>query len=207
MEKVPPATQVKLGVSQVLFRFVWPWNVFSVVPATVVEQNDARIVLWIAPETPVKWPPGMRLPIPELAEGRWTHVDARWYGGRLMIAEPGASHSIYVSWGREGEFVGWYVNLEQPWRKSPLGFDTTDHLLDIWVDPDRSWRWKDEDDLAEAVELGLFSPEQAREFRAEGERAIERIAAWSAPFDEGWENWRPDPSWPLPSIPEGWDRL
>jgi uncharacterized protein len=45
------------------------------------------------------------------------------------------------------------------------------------------------------------------EIRAEGERAIERIEAWSAPFDEGWEEWRPNQNWPLPSVPEGWNRL
>jgi hypothetical protein len=22
----------------------------------------------------------------------------------------------------------------------------------------------------------------------------------------GWEAWRPDPRWPLPMLPEGWDR-
>ena len=31
--------------------------------------------------------------------------------------------------------------------------------------------------------------------------------AWTTPFEEGWENWRPDPDWPLPMIPEGWDQL
>jgi hypothetical protein len=35
---------------------------------------------------------------------------------------------------------------------------------------------------------------------------IERIEAWSIPFDEGWEHWRPDPGWPLPELPDDWDR-
>jgi predicted RNA-binding protein associated with RNAse of E/G family len=124
-----------------------------------------------------------------------------------MIAEAGAAHSVYVTWGKDGELVGWYVNLEEPWRESPFGFDTTDHLLDVWIDPDRGWRWKDEDELAEAVELGLFTPAKADAIRAEGERAIERIEAWSTPFDEGWETWRPDPDWPLPELPDSWDAL
>ncbi len=64
-----------------------------------------------------------------------------------MLHERGASHSVYVHWGRDGEFLGWYVNLEDPWRETALGFDTTDHLLDVWIDPDRTWRWKDEDHL------------------------------------------------------------
>ena len=95
-----------------------------------------------------------------------------------MIWQRGDSHSTY-------EFLGWYVNLEEPWRETPLGFDSTDHLLDVVVDPDRSWRWKDEDHLAQAVEVGLFSQKRADEFRSEGERVIKRIEAWSAPFEPG----------------------
>ena len=88
-------------------------------------------------------------------------------------------------------------------RESPFGFDTTDHLLDIWVDPDRSWRWKDEDHLAEAIEIGLFTTEQAEAMRTEGERMVQRIEAWAAPFDEGWENWLAGP--PLAAaLDSGW---
>jgi len=191
-----------------LFRFVWPWRVFSALATTVVEHGPERTVLWIPEGTAVRWPPGgPRITIPELAEGRWGYEARGWFGARLMISEPGDSYSIYVHWGRNGEFLGWYVNLEDPWRASPFGFDTTDHLLDVWVDPDRSWRWKDEDHLAEAVEIGLFTPGKADEIRRAGERAVERIEAWTSPFDEGWEEWRPDTRWTLPTIPEGWDLL
>jgi Protein of unknown function (DUF402) len=191
----------------VLFRFVWPWKVFSAMPTTVVALDGHRTVLGLASDTPVKWPPGRRVPIPALAEGRWTHVDARWYGTRLIITEAGDAHSVYVMWGPDGEFLGWYVNLEEPWRESPLGFDTTDHLLDIWIDPNKSWCWKDEDHLTEAVDVGLFTPEKAREIRTEGERVIERVEAWASPFDESWENWTPNPDWRLPQVPDGWGRL
>jgi hypothetical protein len=195
------------SADQCLFRFVWPRRVFSALPATIVERTPRRVVLWIAPETPVRWPPGRRLPIGELARQRWPHEEARWYGGRLMIHELGSSHSVYVSWGRDAELVGWYVNLEEPWRERSFGFDTTDDLLDVWIDPDRSWRWKDEDHLDEAAEIGLFTPQKVPAIQAEGARVIERIEAWSSPFDEGWETWCPDPDWPLPAVPEGWNRL
>ena len=159
---------MKLPPDQVLFRFVWPWRVFSAIPATVVELTPARTALWIAPGTRVRWPSGQRVAIAELRAGEWAHEEAEWYGGRLMLHERDAAHSVYVQWGRTGEFLGWYVNLEEPWRETALGFDTTDHLLDIWIDPDRSWRWKDEDHLAEAVEVGLFTREQADGVRAKG---------------------------------------
>ena len=193
---------------QALFRSVWPWQVFGAIPTTVVEHTSQRVVLWIAPGTPVKWPEGRQLAISSIAQGGWTYEDAIWFGGgRLMLAEAGASHSVYVMWDEDEELLGWYVNLEDPWHERPSGFDTTDHLLDVRIDPDHSWRWKDEEHLAEALEIGLFTPEQAKAMRAEGERVIERIEAWTAPFDEGWETWRPDPDWPLPSIPNDWHRL
>ena len=199
--------RVKLPLDQVVFRFVWPWRVFSAIPATVVEHTEERTVLWIAHGTPVRWPRGQRVPIRDLQRGKWAHEEAEWYGSRLMIHERGASHSVYVQWGRHGEFLGWYVNLEEPWRETELGFDTTDHLLDLWIDPDRSWRWKDEDHLAEAVEIGLFSSDKADAVRAEGERAIECIEDWSAPYDESWEAWRPGSAWPLPRLASGWNLL
>jgi predicted RNA-binding protein associated with RNAse of E/G family len=101
---------------------------------------------------------------------------------------------------RRGRFAGWYVQLEAPWQPFRLGFDTQDHELDIWIATDGAWQWKDEHELDVAVELGFFVPEQAAAFRAEGERVI---AEW--PFPTGWEEWQPDLSWPLPSLPADWD--
>jgi hypothetical protein len=55
----------------------------------------------------------------------------------------------------------------------------------------RSW-WKDEDEPAEAVEIGLITAEQAAEFRAEGERALEWLLSRRPPYDRDWLSWRPD---------------
>jgi hypothetical protein len=192
----------------VLFRFILTGRVFWALPATVVEDSAERSAIWVAPQSPIKRPEQIRVPIRQAAASDWTHSDKTWFGGGvLMLSEHSSSHSIWPRWDEEGRFGGWYVNLEEPWRRSGFGFDTHDHALDIVVLPDRTWHWKDEDDLAECVEVGLFTPQKAREIRAEGERVIERLEAWTAPFDEGWENWRPDPDWPLPSLPDGWATL
>ena len=77
--------------------------------------------------------------------------------------------------------------------------DTTDQALDLLVFPGGGWRWKDEDELEEAVELGIWTPEEAADIRAEGERALAE-----APWPTGWEDWRPPADWgPLP-LPEDW---
>ena len=69
------------------------------------------------------------------------------------------------------------------------------------VEPDGSWRWKDEDELETAVRVDFFTPPEAEAIRGEGEAVV---AEW--PFPTGWEDWRADPTWPLPTLPADWDR-
>jgi predicted RNA-binding protein associated with RNAse of E/G family len=89
-----------------------------------------------------------------------------------------------------------------------MGFDTRDHLLDIVISPNRSeWRWKDEDEFKEAVAIGVFSPQEARTIRAEGERVIQLLEADKSPFCDGWEMWSPPAGWGIPTFLEGWGRL
>lgn len=165
---------------------------------------DTNIVLWLPPGAPTIRP-GIRgryvrdAPLRERYTSRLDPVEQPWQGdGVLILGRPGRSHSIWLFW-RGGNFAGWYVNLEAAWRPSQIGFDTEDHTLDLWVESDGTWQWKDEHELAVAVEVGFFTAEQAAEFRAEGERVI---AEW--PFPTGWEEWKPDESWPTPSVPESW---
>ena len=97
-------------------------------------------------------------------------------------------------------FERWYVNLERPLVRSAVGFDLDDLFLDLLVEPDRSHRWLDEDELEQALEAGLLTTEDAAAARAEGERVL---AEW--PFPTGWENFRPESRWELPELPAGWD--
>jgi len=61
-----------------------------------------------------------------------------------------------------------------------------DHALDLLIDPDGTWHWKDEDDFLEAQGFGVFTPGQAAAVRAEGERVMA-----ARPWPTGWEEWRP----------------
>jgi hypothetical protein len=101
-------------------------------------------------------------------------------------------------------FRGWYVNLQSPFRRLPRGFDIVDHTLDIVVRPDRTWYWKDEDEVAQAVASGVCSEEQARALYRDGEEAIALLRAGDGPFDERWTQWRAESSDPVESFPDGW---
>lgn len=142
----------------------------------------------------------------DLAAYDWSVADRSWHGThRLCLTALDVAHSLDLFWAEDTwDFVGWYVNLQAPLRRTRLGFDTRDHALDLVIAPDGSWRWKDEDHLEAAVRLGLFTREEGREIRREGERVAALLPTL---LPTGWERWRPDAAWtPLP-LPAGWDDL
>jgi predicted RNA-binding protein associated with RNAse of E/G family len=107
--------------------------------------------------------------------------------------------------GREARELGsWYLNLQEPFRRTGLGFDTQDLELDIVVSPDGSWRVKDDDKLEGWIERGRWTRDEVEAIRAEGRRLgreLDRGRRW---WSDDWAIWLPDPKWPQPSIPEGW---
>lgn len=139
----------------------------------------------------------------DLIDKMWTKTDV------LMLATPGAAHSVYAMWeAGHTSFRCWYINLEEPLRRTSMGFDTMDQLLDIVISPDRSeWRWKDEDEFEEAKAIGVYSPEEARAIRIEGKRVVELMQANQSPFCDGWENWSPPAEWEIPTLSSGWDDI
>ncbi|MBB1245931.1 DUF402 domain-containing protein [Streptomyces durbertensis] len=182
-------------------------------PVTVVQDSPRLLAVWMAPGTAcVK---------PQLADGTPVHMEplatrytkprttvrAHWSGtGVLKLARPGEPWSVWLFWERGWRFKNWYVNLEEPLARWSGGVDSEDHFLDIDVYPDRSWRWRDEDEFRQAQRAGLMDPVQAERVRAAGERALAVVREWGSPFADGWEHWRPDPGWPVPGLPADWDR-
>lgn len=96
-------------------------------------------------------------------------------------------------------------HLQAPLQRTAIGFDSADYALDVQIAPDRTWNWKDEDEFESVQERGVFSVDEASEIRAEGDRVIATIEANEWPFNAGWEHWRPDSVWPIPSLPVRWD--
>jgi predicted RNA-binding protein associated with RNAse of E/G family len=189
----------------VALREIWDGRVFAARPATVVEDSPSRTVFYVPPvvrclQARAADGAGMRIPT-----RAWRLEDVEWHHQRILsFAFPDTPYSVLATWDPgTDEFRGWYVNLQTPLRRTAVGFDTQEHVLDVLISADRStWSWKDEDELAEAVAAGMFSTEEAERFRAAGERAVEQILLREPPFDEDWEGWRPDPAWPAPELPE-----
>lgn len=182
-------------------------------PTTVVEDDEQVTMLYLRPGTPVKrrvLTDGRPIPrdIPYARQAALPVIvgDGVWAGNHaLLLIRPGDAHDLRLFWSEDDwGFRGWYVNLQRPVRRVGVGSDTADHVLDIVVEPDHTWHWKDEDELAVVVEIGRFGPTEATTIREEGERVIGRIEAWNWPFDAGYEHWRPDPAWQIPAMPDDW---
>lgn len=180
-------------------------------PMRVVRDDEAGLLLWMpagsefAVLTDADGKTQHDLPLdemrdPRLARKLWRDNDI------LVLMPPGAAHSIWWFFNRGG-FLGWYVNLETPATRHTDGVDTTDLVLDVWIEPDHRWEWKDEDELAARTGNPLyFDHTAATAIRAEGRRLIELAEAGAFPFDGTHVDFTPNPAWsPLP-LPPGWDR-
>ena len=180
-------------------------GICDVKPLIVAADADDCIALWapLGIPTMVARPLDPSLPRPWLASqcrlvaGTW-----RWRNA-LKISLPGQRWSTWVTWSDTWEFLGWYVNLQSLLCRTPIGFDVHDHQLDVLITPDRSWEWKDEADLARGVEIGQFTPDEARAIRASGGAAIAALEDNAAPFCDPWPDWRPPEVWRVPrSLPD-----
>jgi hypothetical protein len=153
------------------------------------------------------------MPFAEWVTLRYRPEFATWNGpGVLEFTPPDAAHSVWWFRTPEGAFAGWYVNLEEPaarWDDGHLaGVDTVDQDLDIWVEPDRSWRWKDVEEFDERLAFPeYYWVSDGEAVWAEGRRVVKLIEAGEFPFDGTWCDFQPDPQWTVPAVlPGGWDR-
>ena len=198
--------------NQILYREVTHGKVWTARPVTVIQDTRDLIALCLHCNTSWK----LCAPLDadtDLLQCKanlrpWKLIDAVWrYGNTVILISPGKAHAVHVMWDQQQKFVGWYINLQEPVRRTRLGFDFLDQELDIVVSPDLEWRWKDAEHLAQAQRIGLFSPEQVAAIRQEAERVIENIRTKVASFDGSWNDWRPPLDWSIPHLPEGWDQV
>ncbi len=185
-------------------------KVFWAFPTIVVKDESDLIVLYM--------PAGVlgrnvaHKPTPEelffltelkVVEFTWKRTDV------LMLIVPGEAFSTYIMWETGTRSIDcWYVNLQEPIKRTCIGFDTLDHTLDVVISPDMSeWKWKDDDELAAAQKVGFYSSAQAREFWTEGEKAVRLITSERRSLYEEWKNWQANPQWKIPKLSPLWDRM
>jgi hypothetical protein len=201
----------------IVIKEVWHRKVWAARPMTVVEDQGDSAVLWLpkgsrwrAPVAPPTRPrDGIRLEsiMASLELNDWVLEERTEEYSSLWLINCGAGHTVRVFWDPNDEFVDWYVNLEEPCSRTWAGFEFMDLMLDIVVQPDLSWHIKDEDEFEAMLSRGLIDKGTAQRVRAEAHSVIRRIEARVAPFCDPWPEWRPDPTWPIPALPGGWEQL
>lgn len=154
--------------------------------------------------------PNGRLVLAEDWDGSYS--DGQWSGAAVVRVHPkGSPWSVWRWHDSAGWAPHWYVNLELPWVRTPLGFDTQDWTLDVIAatGTDGSWsvRYKDEDELEFFVSKGHWSESMRSTIESAGEAATHAALNRHFPFDADWAEWIPDPTWPAVALPTDWRAL
>ncbi|MGP9536644.1 DUF402 domain-containing protein [Brachybacterium sp. AOP43-C2-M15] len=138
---------------------------------------------------------------------------AGWEGRTVVRVHPrGRCWSVW-RWHDGEDWTGdWYGNLEAPWRRSAVGYDTQDWALDVvarGTPGTHSWTvgFKDEDELDWYVEQGAFSPERAAYFRSVGAELAGILRRGEGPVVADWARWVPPAAVKPVPLPKGWQSL
>lgn len=174
-------------------------------PVYVVEDHDDLLVTYLPSGSPLVYAADVAWPTPTGRHPWWPR--AAWEGhGVLMLQRPGEAHAVWHFWeGDDRDFRCWYVNLQDPFRRTEIGYDTEDHELDIVVAPTGEWVLKDDEALRERVREGRYPAGQEDAIRAEAERVGAMVTAGAPWWSPEWRDWTPHPSWVTPPAPaDGW---
>jgi predicted RNA-binding protein associated with RNAse of E/G family len=198
----------------IVVREMWQGKIWTARPAIMIQDNPELIALYIHANISSKRRTGLNgdhITAEERKNNSWTLREITQSGvfHCIRLTIPGESYSVLLFWNtKDNNLRYWYINLEDPeipMRRTAIGFDCFDRILDLIIQPDlKDWRWDNEDELREAVEVGLISAEQAKALYAKGEDVRDLIMSGKSIFN-GWENWNPDPKWSLPVLQDGWD--
>lgn len=132
-----------------------------------------------------------------------------WQTNRiLMFLEPDKYYSCFLLWDHKSDqFNCYYINYQLPYQRSHCGFDTLDLDLDIVIDPQYTWKWKDEDDYQEGIREGGIKREWVDGIEQSHAEVFNRIEKRSYPLDGSWLNWQPEREWFPPTLPEKWQSV
>ncbi len=188
-------------------------KVWTAAPLRVVEEDGDTLVLatWpgVEQQSPTTWIEWLRTgddatrkqAIPNLTAGRWELDRWIWQDTTLVSRFAAGEHFSMHRFLGAGP-AHWYVNFERPYRRSPIGIDTFDLLVDLVVAPDlSSYTWKDEDEYAQARRLGLIDDAWHADVQQARDRVLALVESAAGPFAHDLSTFRHDPAWPDPVLP------
>lgn len=197
------------------WRGIYRERIWHVQPTLLVKDSSDDIVLALLPGTECmaeeNYPKGKNN-----RKRRWDFKDRDWKlssyiwqkNRLLLIFEPDSFYSTILFWNQErDEFLSYYINFQLPFKRTQFSVDTLDLDLDLLIHPDFSYEWKDVDDYQKAISHGVILPEWADEIDSAGVEIFQKLEKRQYPFDGSWLDWKPDPAWIPPKLPENWDKI
>lgn len=179
--------------------------------ANLIEDSEHYIALYQPHGAPIRRRTGRRGgPRGSILKDGWNgaHEERKWNGQPSVRVHPaGRPYAVIRAWDALAQrFDGWYVNLELPWLRSPLGYDSRDLVLDIVAENDLSvWHWKDDEHLSWSIDQGILTAGQATWIREAGWAAASDLESRRDVFDERlWKRWTPDDLWSTPTFGTNW---
>ncbi|MBT7191028.1 MAG: DUF402 domain-containing protein [Anaerolineae bacterium] len=133
-------------------------KVFWAYPTIVVQDTSDMIALYMPAGVLGKDTDHKPTPKELLSHAQINITDYQWNRTDvLFLIVPGDSFSTYIMWETGTKNLAcWYINLQEPIRRTKIGFDTMDHMLDVVISPDMTkWKWKDADEFTEAQKVGF----------------------------------------------------
>ncbi len=197
------------------WRGIYRERIWHVQPTLLVRDCPEEIALTLLPGTECiaeeNYPKGKKSERRRwyFVDHDWTLAKYTWQTNRLLLLfEPEKYYSIILFWNHtSNDFLFYYVNFQLPFKRNNFAVDTLDLDLDLIIRPDFSYEWKDVDDYQKAISHGLVSPKWAKEIESATNEVLERLEKRHYPFDGSWLNWKPDPAWQPPRLPENWDKI
>ena len=187
-----------------------PW---SAEPHRVVTSSADELVTWmpagaVAVRASNRGLPGTehlsreQRKLAALADRRVQPIETRETPNKLYWWRSGRWSRVNLGWHPDtGDFMGWYVNFEQPVAATSTGIWGKDLVLDLLIAPDGTASPKDEADFDEAIDRGIVPGELRGTFADETDRVLAALAEKSGPFAPASVSFRPDPDWSHPLLP------
>lgn len=191
-----PTRRFRRG-SPVVLRSVFDDHVGAAIPSVVVTDDEQHVALFQPAGTTLITRTGRRGGPHgrNMYPGGWDggHQESPWRGsGVLRVHRLGEPWSVWRWRDADGWRPGFYVNLETPWARTSLGFDTRDWVLDLVIAADGVASWKDDDELDWCEAVGTVTAEHAADVRRAGEQALTAVRTGAFPFGVDWDRWPVD---------------
>ena len=199
----------------VVWRGIFRDMVWHAQAVTVVQDTSNEIVLALRPGAEGRLEPDY-VKSQKKGKRRWDFKDQSWELDRfewhtnrlLFLVEAEKYYSTIFFWNdTSNEFLCYYMNFQLPFQRSHCGIDALDLDLDLVINPDLSFEWKDLDDYQKAIDYGVIFREWIQGIEAAKQEILDRLERRRYPFDGSWLDWMPDPNWFPPTLPENWDKI